>query len=836
MIALLISAVAGTAALSYTGSPAFAHEEHEEFITNAEFIKGHLQQAIANKQAGEMSLAVAHSGHPIEEVFTLMKGPLEDVSEERAMDLEDALEALQDAVQTDTNEAFAQKVEDINGMLDEAIQLYAGEEADETATRVAVIKGLIETAGVEYSEAVADGEIIEMIEYQDASAFIDRANVTFVGIRADLPEHEADEIAEFFDQLLDAIAANADPANVQTLLDGIVHELEEVYPTEEGDEQYDGQAYIDTIAELLDQAVVTYQQGDADGAKALAIEAYIDNYEFIEGDIEEDDAELMEKIENAIRVELVEMIEQASPASEVAAQVEEIKADLETARAYVESAALVSKGDSWSEINTLLGEVEKLTGKNETATQSAAEKLAEAKAEYEAVFAHEAEEHDPETAQTIEGAFAAIGDAVGSGSVLEVTLNKQAVDKLIYKIAFIKIEEELLERQVEEAAEWFTVMSKKFNYAQNPSDASRAMVELEADPSKVDELSPVILQDLRSLFLLKVKEEITEALETQGKQPPDNANAQKFAVEGIYYYRTIQPDVRQTLGEEQEAILFGELEEFYQSAKASNLVAMQEEADEINTLLLTYEGKETTGLAAELSAMIDLLQLVNVEYIDAVSNGQIINQEEYDETLLFLTRATEKFEAIKAELSVIRPEETEEIEEDLATISETVNAKGPTQVVSDTVQHAQSELNAILAATGGSGEGLDGWGYIDKIHELLDESVAAYKAGSYEDARNIAREAYLENYEFIEEDIAADDRELMEEIEIDMRVELVEMIDQRAPAAEVEAHVDLIKTNLETARAVVTPEFPVVLAVITAVMAAGIAMAGLKGYGLNRGN
>jgi len=42
------------------------------------------------------------------------------------------------------------------------------------------------------------------------------------------------------------------------------------------------------------------------------------------------------------------------------------------------------------------------------------------------------------------------------------------------------------------------------------------------------------------------------------------------------------------------------------------------------------------------------------------------------------------------------------------------------------------------------------------------------------------------------------------------------MIDDRRPAVEIEAHVEEIKTDLETARAVVTPEFP---------LAAGIAIA-----------
>lgn len=1042
---LLISAILASTAVSFVMLPAFAHTEHIEFITNAEFIKGHLEQALANKQAGNTELAIAHSGHPIEEVFTLMKAPLEEASPQRAADLEEALEALPNSVQSDTVQAFTQKVTEINGMLDEAVELYAGEEAEELVTKAGVITGLLETAGIEYGEAVENGQVIEMIEYQDASAFISRANATFATIRSEIDEHEAEEIVEFFEQLNSGLEANADPEDIQVLLDGIMHELEEAVPSanehvefaanleyirghlaqalankqtgnselaiahaghpveevytliegelaehnpdlneelqteltnlanqinsmsisqvqtqvshintlldgaetaviseternepainamvasavletaeheyeeavENGqiiemieyqdstafiarakilftssiqagmpeheaeevieffeqldsltgsnasfeevettiggiihefeevfglaqeDTGYDGQAFFDRIIELLDESVASYKAGNAQAAKAAAIEAYLDNYEFIEADIEEDDPELMEKIEVDMRVELVQMIDAGRPATEIEQHVTMIKADLETARALVKSSSTEAteiKGDSWSTINTLLGEVEKLTGKNATATEIALEKLEQARAKYDEIFAHEAEELDQETAQIVQSAFTSIAAGVESGTVLDVTLNKQLVDKLIYKIAFMKIEEELLEEEIEEAAEWFTVMSKKFNYAQNPSAASQAMSQLEQDHAKAGELTPVILDDLRALFTLKVKEEITEALEAQSKQPPDNANAQKFVIEGIAYYRTIQPDVREKLGVQQEATLFHEFEELFENTQAGNLAKMQEEAEEINTLLLSYEGKEVTGIGAAISKMLDLLELVTIEYNAAVVNGEIIDQEEYDETLLFLSQATDTFNQNKAELIEIAEHEAQEVEADLASLKTMVEAMEDPTDVADTVAHAQHELEEILGVTGGTVEEKDGWYYIDTVKSLLDDVVTEYEAGNFEEARSLARnEAYLNNYEFIEPDIAEDDPDLMVKIELAIREELVKMIDDRRPAAEIEAHVEDIKTDLEIARAIVTPEFPTAIVAVVAVIAVFVALTRVKGFSL----
>ncbi|HKZ61195.1 MAG TPA: hypothetical protein VJZ68_02095, partial [Nitrososphaera sp.] len=76
------------------------------------------------------------------------------------------------------------------------------------------------------------------------------------------------------------------------------------------------------------------------------------------------------------------------------------------------------------------------------------------------------------------------------------------------------------------------------------------------------------------------------------------------------------------------------------------------------------------------------------------------------------------------------------------------------------------------------------------------------------------------------------DPELMEKIELDLREELTRMIDDRMPAAEIGSHIEMIKTDLETARAVVVPEFPlavVVLASVATSILAGTLYARRKG-------
>jgi hypothetical protein len=194
----------------------------------------------------------------------------------------------------------------------------------------------METAEVEYEEAVSEGVIVEMIEYQDSTAFIERAELIFDEIKAELPAHEAEELEEFFGQLTTLTESNASFEDVETVIGGIIHEFEEAVGLEgEEEEELDGWGYIDGIKELLDQAVTEYKAGNAQRAKALAIEAYLDNYEFIESDIEQDDEALMLKIEEDMRVELVQMIDQQAPSSAIESHVQAIKVDLEQARTVV---------------------------------------------------------------------------------------------------------------------------------------------------------------------------------------------------------------------------------------------------------------------------------------------------------------------------------------------------------------------------------------------------------------------------------------------------------------------------------------------------------------------
>lgn len=338
---LLIAAIVAPAAVGFAMLPAFAQaepsvNEHVEFAADLEYIRGHLAQAAANKQAGNADLAIAHASHPVHEVYVQIEGELAEHNADLNEELQENLTTFANQINNMTLQQVQTEVAQINTLLDEAeTSVISPAETDDPAFNAMVAIAVLETAEHEYQEAIKDGEIVEMIEYQDSTAFIARAEEIFISIQAEMPEGEEREVVEFFEQLNSLTGSNASFEEVEMVIGSIIHEFEEVFGLKEQDSDYDGYAYIDRIIELLDEAVIEYQAGNTQEAEALTIEAYLENYEFIEADIAQDDRELMEKIEIDMRVELVQMIQDGRPSAEIESQVDQIKTDLEVARAVV---------------------------------------------------------------------------------------------------------------------------------------------------------------------------------------------------------------------------------------------------------------------------------------------------------------------------------------------------------------------------------------------------------------------------------------------------------------------------------------------------------------------
>ncbi len=304
-----------------------AENDKVDFVTKIEMMKGHLHASLQNKAADNNELASIHAGHPIGEVFTLIKGDIESKDQALASELEEKLSALPNKVGLSLDE-YRNEVDAIRSLLNQAIDKVVGDEAKEPEFLMRVIINLLEDAEHEYEEAVKSaGEIINIEEYQDAQGFIARANELFNSIKDSIEDNEREELELFFSRLNDAIEEVVDIEELEKPIKGIIHEFEEILGIE-GEEE-ETKPTVGEIRLMLDAIVHEYEEGEYEEAETLAIKAYLEKYEFLEADIAAVDEELMEETEIMLREDLRQLLRERAGLDEIKAKVDEIKANLD---------------------------------------------------------------------------------------------------------------------------------------------------------------------------------------------------------------------------------------------------------------------------------------------------------------------------------------------------------------------------------------------------------------------------------------------------------------------------------------------------------------------------
>ena len=82
--------------------------------------------------------------------------------------------------------------------------------------------------------------------------------------------------------------------------------------------------YVDNIRDLLEQSKIKYAEGDIEEAKRLAMKAYIDNYEYLEDPVEEQNEELNDELEIMLREELQALMRNNAPLEQVEEKIDAI--------------------------------------------------------------------------------------------------------------------------------------------------------------------------------------------------------------------------------------------------------------------------------------------------------------------------------------------------------------------------------------------------------------------------------------------------------------------------------------------------------------------------------
>lgn len=329
-LAVLITSVLFTVATSQV-TYADSYQDKADFASGLEETLGHFWALELNLDERNAELAMIHASHPVEELYDAMKPTLKAADPGLDAQVQTMLIELKDKASTDVSRTQAQQaIDDAKEIVEIARSTIVGDElSNDPAFKMALMKTLLETSIAEYGEAVADGVIEEMAEFQDGSAFVWRSQQIFDTIRDDVDSGAATEIDSFYADIWTAYDSRADISEVETSAGGIIDKVDEILGVDDTDA--DLLEYVENIRMLLADTKQAYSSGDRDLALSLATKAYLDNYEFLEGPlIELDEQELMVEVEVMLREELRNMIKNNASPSEVNAQVDAILAKMDT--------------------------------------------------------------------------------------------------------------------------------------------------------------------------------------------------------------------------------------------------------------------------------------------------------------------------------------------------------------------------------------------------------------------------------------------------------------------------------------------------------------------------
>ena len=185
-----------------------------EFHGYLEQMKGHLDASIINVQSNNSGLAVAHALHPIEEIVDIINNRLIQTNETLTKEFSGKLNQYVQTVRSDNlNKISIEKTELeklLNDALDQSIDIEKRTNRDYMLN---VTGELINIASEEFNEAMFNGQIINLLEYQDGQQFIKRAIMLLEESQAFLTDNDKKYLTQIIGMKKD-LDLKSDPSEI----------------------------------------------------------------------------------------------------------------------------------------------------------------------------------------------------------------------------------------------------------------------------------------------------------------------------------------------------------------------------------------------------------------------------------------------------------------------------------------------------------------------------------------------------------------------------------------------------------------------------------------------
>ncbi|MFY3740994.1 MAG: high-affinity iron transporter [Candidatus Nitrosomirales archaeon] len=304
---------------SFVGkADALTTEEYVVFVSSVEKIKAQLEIVKQNLNSNSQ-VAFAHSS-VVGKLASQIEKPLRESNRALADDLYLNMIDLPALVKSGTKQdVLLSHISEGELLLDKAtIAVVPNALRSDSSFYAQIIFVLLTNADQEYEKASDDG-------YNSAIAYVDRSHTIFrehIGKDTSVGgDPDLDSFGQSFVNIIEKMRARAD---FNTVTSAISEPQRVVLAWASVGTNSEYSKYFDAIRTLLQQVVKEYKAGNYAAADEFAIEAYLDNFEYLEPVIAEHDKDLMLTIEGMMRVELREMIKDRESVEKIEAHVQAI--------------------------------------------------------------------------------------------------------------------------------------------------------------------------------------------------------------------------------------------------------------------------------------------------------------------------------------------------------------------------------------------------------------------------------------------------------------------------------------------------------------------------------
>ena len=212
----------------------FIYAQSNETISDSEFhsyieqMRGHISTSIENKEENNTLLAIRHALHPIEEIVFSIEDTLNQTNPTLSTEFSDRLEDYVLNIGSNSLEDAKEKKIALDKIFDKSLHQSIGIKLNDTNHILNVTANLIDAMQEEYLEAMLDGNIINLMEYQDGKAFLNMA-INLIQNSSDFASPNQTSILEKLNNIKNDINLKIDPSTISSNVKNIVCEIKGGY-------------------------------------------------------------------------------------------------------------------------------------------------------------------------------------------------------------------------------------------------------------------------------------------------------------------------------------------------------------------------------------------------------------------------------------------------------------------------------------------------------------------------------------------------------------------------------------------------------------------------------